>query len=588
MMEDLTIEKWIEKYDHLKELQKQFLFITKEEDEYFKTAPKITVQSGIYNREISIPLLQKLVTDDKYYEYVKKLFTDEISEFRSSWIIGGDTTGGVRLTKAEIVNGLRSVVSSAQVILSEEASNRFTTISNEISFEKLCEKNKGNNFNLTIDGTDVSIPIDSIMHFLQLPPEQYEDFFDLSKEKNVGSLPKEYFAYAIVKFFKENKLFDLYTIPELIRIRYNELISLQKIDMQSLNKVTTISDVNVAKTIVDECLRTYILNGMPQDASELDKAIFIYIKMCKTLTYDEEFYAVNQKGEVANRHENIDNIANITLANNEVVCYEFNAIYAKLLEEIGIKFETDSKVIGGFGGGHANLSFRSNKFLVVADSVTSILHGDLLLAKLNQPLVGLNCLNKNENTKNEFKKATSKIYELIARQEQEQQKDLSQSAEKTPVIERDITFDEILFQYQLMTSQSQFSLTLNEKLSMLIEKVNGTRMVGIDSLSYALQLRKIIFNEDERENNIAVKIVRNNSTDNISKIARASAIFTINPTNMYEDVNQNAYYLYNPLDILTPISKEQLEERFKSKSLQYVEEKGKEIPGIVIEEGMKI
>mgnify|MGYP001237893121 CR=1 FL=1 len=69
MMEDLTIEKWIEKYDHLKELQKQFLFITKEEDEYFKNAPKITVQSGINNREISIPLLQKLVTDDKYYEY---------------------------------------------------------------------------------------------------------------------------------------------------------------------------------------------------------------------------------------------------------------------------------------------------------------------------------------------------------------------------------------------------------------------------------------------------------------------------------------------------------------------------------------
>ena len=586
-MEDLTIEQWVEKYDHLKEFQKQILFITKEEDEFYKATPKITVQSGNNKREISIPLLQKLVTDDRYYEYVKKLFMDEISEFKSNWIIGGDTIGGVRLTKTEIVNGLRLVVNSGQVILSEEANNRFIAISNEISFERLCEKNKGNNFNITIDGKNISISIDSIIQFLQSPPEQYEDFFDLSKAQNIGALPKEYFAYAAVKFFKENKIFDLYTIPELITIRYNELTSLQKIDMQSLNKVTTTNDDNVAKTVVDEDLKTAILSGMPQDVSELDKAIFIYIKMCKTLTYDDEFYAVNQRGEVASKHENIDNVTNITLANNKVVCYEFNAIYAKLLEEVGITFETDSKVIGGFGGGHANLCFRSNKFLIVADSVTSILQGDLLQAKLNQPLVGLNCFNKNENTKKEFKEATSKMYELVARQEQEQQIDLPQSAEKTPVIERFETFDEILSQYQQMTSQDQFSLTLNEKLSMLVEKVNSTRMVGIDSMSYILQLRKIIFNEDERKNNIAVTIVRNNQPDDENKIAMASAIFTINSINMYEDINQNVYYFYNPLDLLTPISKEQLEERFKSKSLQYVEDKDPKIPGIVIEEGMK-
>ena len=33
--------------------------------------------------------------------------------------------------------------------------------------------------------------IDSIMHFLQLPPEQYEDFFDLSKVVSYDSMKQE-------------------------------------------------------------------------------------------------------------------------------------------------------------------------------------------------------------------------------------------------------------------------------------------------------------------------------------------------------------------------------------------------------------
>jgi len=62
-MADLTVEQWIEKFDHLKEFQKRILFITKEEDEYYKDSPKITIQNGERPTEISIPLLQTLVTD---------------------------------------------------------------------------------------------------------------------------------------------------------------------------------------------------------------------------------------------------------------------------------------------------------------------------------------------------------------------------------------------------------------------------------------------------------------------------------------------------------------------------------------------
>ena len=70
-----------------------------------------------------------------------------------------------------------------------------------------------------------------------------------------------------------------------------------------------------------------------------------------------------------------------------------------------------------YGAGHANLEFRSDKFLVSADSVTSILQGDIMQAKLNQPLVGLKCVNRNQQTQQEFKQSLTKMYQLNAQQE---------------------------------------------------------------------------------------------------------------------------------------------------------------------------
>jgi hypothetical protein len=152
--------------------------------------------------------------------------------------------------------------------------------------------------------------------------------------------------------------------------------------------------------------------------------------MCKILTYDEEFYAVNQKGEVAKKHEQIENINNITPQNNKVVCYEFNAIYAKLLEELGINFEVKSATgKDDFGGGHAYLEFRDGKFLLMADSVISILNSDLFNAKMNLCLNGLSCINTNSDTRKEFQEIAAKVYGLIVLQEKESKEDFDEILE---------------------------------------------------------------------------------------------------------------------------------------------------------------
>ena len=82
---------------------------------------------------------------------------------------------------------------------------------------------------------------------------------------------------------------------------------------------------------------------------------------------------------------NPNTIKNISLDSPNVVCYEFNAIYANLLKRLGINYEVKSRS-KTYGDGHAYLTFRADDYIVNADSLPSIIGSDLLNAKVGQEL----------------------------------------------------------------------------------------------------------------------------------------------------------------------------------------------------------
>ena len=198
-------------------------------------------------------------------------------------------------------------------------------------------------------------------------------------------------------------------------------------------------------------------------------------------------------------------------------------------------------------------------------------------AKLNQPLVGLKCINKNQQTQQEFKESLTKMYQLVAEQDK--------SIENNQV-EHKQTLEELLEEYSSITHNIE-DIDLNERLSILIDKVNSTRMVGIDSLSYVLQLRKILFTEEQRNNNIGVTIVRNNEPFEEGKVAMTSAIFTLNSQNFEQNPEQNVYYYFNPNHELIQISNEDLQSKFNEGVLEYIEKDNPRIPGIIENGGIK-
>ena len=575
-MEELTVEQWMGKYPYLRNMAEYTLFTTRDDFEQLKNSEKIKINL----EDVSIEFLKRILNSDFYYEYALRYFNGDIDNFVVSFIIGGDTGNSINYKKSTIIKAFEQLVLSRQIVLQPDEQQKLNILKNSISFEKFLEKNNGNNYNTDIDENKYSIPVEQLVSLMQLPNEQFDILCSSTNIKDINGIPKEHLIYAAFKFFRENKVLEDYLMPDVVINRYNDINLLQKIDLQAINKHLSTTDTKYQNIQIDSNLEHEIISGIPKDATTLEKSIYIYIKMCKLLTYDEEYYAVNQRGVATEKHKSTDYVSTINLENNKVVCFEFNLIYSKLLNELGIHFTSDYKGMVGeaYGTGHANLEFRSDKFLISADSVTSILQGDIMKAKLNQPLVGLKCINKNKQTQNEFKESLTKVYEIIAKQEK--------SLNENQQVEHIQTLDELLEEYSHLTKNIH-DISLNERLSILVSRVNSTGMIGIDSLSYVLQLKKILFTEEQRKNNIGITIVRNNQPFEEGKVAMASAIFTLNGQSFEENPDKNVYYYFNPKHELIPITKEELQSRFNNGVLDYVEKDDPKIPGIIENGGIK-
>ena len=574
-MEELTVDQLLDKYPHLKKCTETTLFKSKEEVDELRNSEKVKVGS----EEVSIEFLKKILNDDFYFEYASRYFNGDINVFSVNYIIYGDTGSYVYYNKTTIIKAIEQLLSSGQMVLQPDEKKRLDILKNKILFDKFLEKYNGNNFNIDLDGNSYSIPVRQLVSLMQLNDEEFDRLCSDESMKEVNGIPKNHFVYAALNFFKNNKVLEEYLMPDNIINRYMEIDSIQKIDLQAINKHLVTVDNKYQTVQLDDELEHEIISGIPENASDLEKGIYIYIKMCKLLTYDDEYFAVGQKGEATVKHKSIDHVSSITLKNNKVVCYEFNMIYSKLLNKFGIHFASDYKGFVGeaYGEGHANLEFRADKFLVTADAVTNILQGDIMQAKLNQPLIGLKCININEQTQIEFKETLSKVYRLVA----EQDKSINNNR-----VEHKQTLEELLAEYSGRT-QNIKDIDVNERLSILIDKVNSTRMVGVDSLSYVLQLRKVLFTKEQRNNNMGVSIIRNNEPLEEGRFAMASAIITLNRLSFEDKPDQNLYYYFNPNHELVQISVEDLQAKFNEGLFAYIAEDDPKIPGIIEKGGIK-
>lgn len=548
----MTNEEMLNKYPFLERLMNDMLIVSTEEDNINKESP--TIKCSVNGKDISITkeVLTKLLTDDRYYSYVLKLFNNEIPCFRVCGVKNGDITPSIKLSKAEIVIGLEEL--KKETIFTDEMNDKLSYLSSEVSFNKFFNDFKDNAYQISIDGFDIVIPLLGMINFLRLKEDYYLKCLSLD---TISNTKVEYFIYALTKFIVDEHILDNYAMNEDMIDRISKLICNEVIDVESLNQITKTIDKEKDKVKVNERFHDYIMSDM-EGLSLLEKSIYIYIKMCKSFTYDEEFYASGQTGLPTLKHRDINNIEKIDLTNNKIVCYEFNAIYAKFLSELGINYISITRGGNEYGTGHAYLTYRIGKYLINADSVESIIRGDLFQAKLNLPLNGLVCKNANLDTKSEFSSIVDKVYKRFIGYN----------------TSSNISFEDIKNEYESLCSKR--SIPLEERVSILINKVNGADLEGVDSLSYIIHLNNLLFTSLEKKKNMVVSILKHNLGDD--KVG-VSVIFTINKSDVNKNSDENKYIYYEPKNKLIEIQKDEILKEMKDGSLSYIKGSVYKIPG---------
>lgn len=437
--------------------------------------------------------------------------------------------------------------------------SRYKTLLELISYGILKKQLQNKTIQAKVDGITYNIPANKIIELLELDTKTLDDYINTPNRK--GSISKEAFLYIVRRFIIREELMDNFIFPENIEKRITDIVNYEILDFESQN--TYLSDGNslTSKTNLNPELIEAITKDIPANYSTLEKAIFIYIKMCKILSYNDEFFAAKQRGLAAEKHRMIDYIETISPQFPEVVCYEFNAIYAKMLHSLGINFQRECfSWKNKYGDGHENLSFRVGKYIIEADSSRKILTGDLFNAKVGNSIKGLKCRNQNFDTYMDFDEILRKVYKDIKKEDKS-------------------TFSEALKEYEELTNAKQAHIPFNTRFDLFLEKIRTSSFNGLNIMSYILRLVNVLFTEEEREHYIDFEIIRDNNPKDEDKIVATCGIITMNEKGILKDEEHNKYYIYINGE-LKRILKRTLIRNIITGTLGFIDSEEQYIPGI--------
>ena len=331
------------------------IITTPKDAAFLSSSEKIKLSN---NHELSSELLKRCLSVDAYYYSATKhmheddplrdvlrvslLFymSDEDIKRGMADIYGVESIN----SKSDLVRGLIALEESGQLgELSDTEKERLDEFKELTATRAFAEKMHDTTYETEVDGKSVTLPVDNIITFLNLSPDDLKRICTTDPDGKIGQLSKPEFAYAASEYLKKNKVTENYVLPDNIEKRIGFLTSGQYIDFSAVNKLMETKDTLYEKVELNPDLHDAIIEKMPEGISRLEKAAYIYAKMCTILTYDNRFMAANQKGEAAEKHKSLDYVSQISPENNEVVCFEFNMIYAKMLDEQGLHFKSEYK-----------------------------------------------------------------------------------------------------------------------------------------------------------------------------------------------------------------------------------------------------
>ena len=543
--------------------------------EKYKSSEKIRVISpaGPYKRiTVSENLLKEIATNPQIFFTLKKFFENQENTNFSFCCEDKHALSSFPITRYELLKGLEALSKqedNPDSAAYQAALESFKEIS---SVEDLNQMYGERTFNLTVDGKKVELPFQELLSLLTMPQKEYNGFIKNFNASEHNGLSLEEYLYSFTMFIENEDVFLKAYFDDKQIQRFENIFAFNVVDFQSINELTETNNPLLPETFVSPELHQAVLGKMPEQYDDLQKAQYIYLKMCQLLTYDTEFYAVHQTGPKAEKHKSINYVKGITPDNNQAVCYEFSAIYGKLLElstqnltqELIYKNAFFGK--GVYGEHHTSIDFRAGKYLASADSLIGILCSDLTQVKSGRDVTGLVCKNICMETKEDFFVSLDEV-----------KADLKQQLVEETKGELPTTYRQMQELYE-ETLEYKPGVSLKEKLDFIADQIQSTQLEGMDAFSYLLQLRKTVFTKKEQNENIFINLVREDNFEQPDS-TQTTAIITLSKNYREKDCDCD-YLVYRPNDGLSEISKEDLCEAFNSATFSYITVVDEEIPGI--------
>ena len=427
------------------------------------------------------------------------------------------------------------------------------------------DKYQSKKLNETIEDTDISYK--NIKTYLLLSKENFLKL--ILADRRFG---QSFYNLVFVLMGAKNVIDDGQVIFKLS----DEEIELAKSNIESLRYYyepnMTLNDafpvrnhINKNFTLNDN-LKRKILDKMPSDYDDFEKAYYIYLRLCKMFYYDEEYFCYSygtisrkRKDEPKTNHGDIKRLNDIDI-NSGVICGEITMLYVKFLELLNIPYQImgyDNNLNVRYYKMHIKVRFKTGEYLVDADAGHGVFNSDMSSIKIFNQVHGFKLVpGLPVRVQDEFNKKTAKVEEYIASLNEENE------------------FDDALEVYENEYAKKE-NVSFKEKIDILKYFINRLKSPYIVMISWINELVEKLFGKDN--NNIHVEfIINNNPTNPNLKYELAIAIIYNENEDIFEDYLSNTFLVITEDRHLTKYDALAFQSKFDNKEFDYTSQHRKE------------
>ena len=151
----------------------------------------------------------------------------------------------------------------------------------------------------------------------------------MEKNQNLRSYETYYYLYFLYLYSKFNFNFLSENFNSNIEYLFFDLelesiFNRDKFSVEQNNEL----DIDISNDLDNE-LVSYVTSHIPNNCTDLEKSIAIYILLCEIFTYNISYTIFNDFSKTRNYNE-------VNMIDNDVVCMQFSVIFYKMLKSFGI------------------------------------------------------------------------------------------------------------------------------------------------------------------------------------------------------------------------------------------------------------